>query len=97
MVHGPVNGGTVWIFQGDGARLPSAVFPTRSAAETWIKAHRLSGLLTEYPLGESVYDWAVRHGHFVPRTPEHSSAKFVAGFTSAHLPHAHFSEDSEDL
>ena len=50
---------SVWVFVGEGASLPSGVFASSEAAALWIARHGLTGLLTEYPLGEGAYDWAV--------------------------------------
>jgi len=88
-----MNARTVWVFVGSGARLPSGVFSSRDLAEEWIRTNRLAGLLTEYPLDQSAYDWAVENGHFRPSKPEHGTPKFVAGFTSAMLPHFHYETD----
>ena len=96
MVHGSVEGETVWVFVGAGARLPSAVFTTRAAAEKWIEANRVEGLLTEYPLNQSAYDWAVAHGYFRPSKPEHNTAKFIARFTSASQSHAHYGSADDE-
>jgi hypothetical protein len=90
MVHGPVGHESVWVFVGAGARLPSAVFSSQAEAEEWIKANRLEGLLTEYPLNQSAYDWAVAQGYFKPSKPEHSTPKFIGGFTSASQRHIHY-------
>ncbi|MEI8644366.1 hypothetical protein P4S60_01635 [Pseudoalteromonas sp. Hal040] len=38
---------SVWIFHGDGATFSSGAFSDYSQAESWIKKHSLSGLLTE--------------------------------------------------
>lgn len=80
---------TVWVFNGDGgAGFPSGVFASRASAEAWIRQNKLTGVLTEYPLGVGVYDWAVQRNLFVPKRPEHSSPKFIGGFSSAHQSHA---------
>lgn len=82
--------GTVWIFNGEGARLPSGVFLSRAKAELWIVQHSLSGLLTEYPIGTGVYDWAIANRHFEPKDPEHQSPKFIGRFSSGNLLHVHY-------
>ena len=84
--------GTVWIFQASNGRFPSAVFPSRGAGETWIEKHKLSGVLTEYPIGVSVYDWAVGNGYFRPKDDSHSSPEFIGRFTSASLEHHHYTD-----
>jgi len=76
----------VWIFVGDGGRLPSGVFTTRENAEAWIAKYSLSGLLTRYPLDVSVYDWARENG-FEKR--EHGADR-IGRFSSAYLEHHHY-------
>jgi hypothetical protein len=83
---------TVWVFSGPNARFPGAVFSSGEKAETWIAQHRLSGLLTEYPLDSGAYDWAIQFGVFTPKRPEHTSSAFIGSFTSAHMAHAHFED-----
>lgn len=46
----------VWIFNGANAKFPSAVFASKEDALGWIEIHQLTGVLTKYPLGISVYD-----------------------------------------
>jgi hypothetical protein len=84
--------GSVWVFNGDNARFPSGVFASRASAEAWISLHRLTGLLTKYPLGVGVYDWAIQNAFFKPKRSEHQSPKFIGGFSSANLEHLHFEE-----
>lgn len=83
-----VNDRRVWVFNGDGARLPSAVFASRESAERWIADNSLSGMLTAYPLDTSAYDWAIEKGYFTPKKP--IRAEFIAGFTSAYQEHYHY-------
>jgi len=80
----------VWVFNGEGAQLPSGVFASRPDAEQWILNHSLTGLLTEYPIGTGVFDWAVRHSLFAPKRDDQRSPKFIARFTTAALQHVHF-------
>ena len=87
---------TVWVFQGAGARLTTAVFASEAAAREWIRTAGVTGLLTEYPLGESHYDWAVREGYFVPKDERQRSPAFIQAFTSGHAHHVHF-EDGESV
>ena len=86
---------SVWVFNGTGARLPSAVFSSKEVASRWIEQHGLSGLLTSYPLDESMYDWAVRTGNFTPKRETHASAAFIQSFTSAARDHVHFENGKE--
>jgi hypothetical protein len=82
---------TVWVFNGGGG-FPAAVFSTREKAEEWIASRRLSGILTEYPLDVSLYDWAITNGTFKPKRPEHSEPQFIGRFSSAHTDHYHYED-----
>ncbi|MGM0554961.1 MAG: DUF7710 domain-containing protein [Myxococcota bacterium] len=84
----------VWIFNGAGARFPCAAFRTREQAEEQIRRHQMSGMLTKYPLGTTVYDWAVESGAFEPSRDEQESPEYIQRFSSAHLEHYHY-EDGE--
>lgn len=83
---------TVWVFVAAQARFPSGVFRTVGEAEEWITRHQLSGLLTEYPVGVGVYDWATSSGHFRPRPDKVIDAAFVGGFTSGAMSHHHYED-----
>jgi hypothetical protein len=87
---------TVWIFVGDGGKWRSGVFSSREAAIEWISGHRLTGMITEYPVDVGVYDWAVASGSFRPGKTQHSSAEFIGGFTTAAQEHEHFSDGIHD-
>ena len=80
----------VWVFHGEGARFSSGVFSSVEDAEEWIGKFRLSGLLTQYPVGTGVYQWAVQHGYFVAKKEGHGSPKMVQRFSSAYTPHFHY-------
>jgi hypothetical protein len=80
---------TVWVFNGSGRSLPSGVFSTREQAESWIREHRLTGLLTMYRLDVGAYDWATSHGLFTPKKPEHSTAEFIGRFSGGDV-HFHY-------
>lgn len=79
----------VWVFNGARASFPAAVFSTRALAEAWIAEHRLSGVLTAYPLDQSVYDWVREKGFF---KKEISDPALLAGFSSAHQEHYHYDD-----
>lgn len=81
---------TVWVFCGPRAAFPSGVFRTKADAEAWIRAQRLSGTLTEYPVGVGAYEWAVSEGAFRPSTPEQRAPAFIQSFSSAAQPHQHY-------
>jgi hypothetical protein len=84
----------VWVFNGGGT-FPAAVFRSKEDAEEWIRRERLSGTLTKYPVGVSVYSWAVSKGHFVPKKPEHATPEFIARFSSAGQEHYHYEDGTE--
>jgi hypothetical protein len=79
----------VWVFNG-GGDFPAAVFTTRERAEVWIAQHKLSGVLTKYPLDVGVYEWAIGCGAFKPKRPNQSAARFIGRFSSASLEHYHY-------
>lgn len=85
---------TVWVFNGTGSTFPNAVFSSRDRALTWIRHTGVHGTLTAYPLDESAYDFAVRHGFFTPKRPEHTTAAFMQRFTSAAQDHEHFGDEA---
>lgn len=86
----------VWIFHGEGGRFGSAVFTNIDAAEDWIGKHKLTGLLTLYPLNIGVYDWAIENEFFETKTEKQKSSQFIQGFTSAAQDHFHY-ENSERI
>jgi hypothetical protein len=55
----------------------------------WIARHELTGILTEYPVGDGCYDIAVRDGRFRPTRPHHGSPEHVAGFSPGWTAHVH--------
>jgi len=86
----------VWIFNGQGAAFPSAVFTTREAAEEWIARHNLQGTLTQYPVNISSYDFAIENGWFTPKHEYQHSPAFIQRFSSASQEHYHFDNDDAD-
>ena len=80
----------VWIFVGPKANFPSGVFSSLDSARQWISRHQLTGVLTEYPIDVSVYDWAISRGDFTPTKPIHSTPLFIGTFSSATQAHYHF-------
>jgi hypothetical protein len=71
---------SVWVFSGEGANLPAAVFTERDVAEAWILKHKVSGVLTEYPLNVCALDWAVERGYFKEKAERHRLPEFVQRF-----------------
>jgi hypothetical protein len=80
----------VWVFSGEGGRFSSGVFLDRDMATMWIAKHKLTGVLTQYPVDQGVYDWAVGSGLFEPKKEHEFSPKFIQGFTCASQEHYHF-------
>lgn len=87
---------TVWIFNGPRSQFPSGVFTQLESAEAWIRAHRLSGVLTAYPVDVGTYDWAVDAGRFKPQRDDQRSADFIARFSSASQEHYHYEDGTRD-
>ncbi|MEQ1673374.1 MAG: hypothetical protein ABL893_21210 [Hyphomicrobium sp.] len=81
---------SIWLFHADGARFAGAVFETSDIARKWISMHRLTGLLTEYPINKGVYEWAIGCGIFQPKSDKHFSSEFIGSFTTAGQHHIHF-------
>lgn len=86
----------IWIFNGDKNTFPSAVFETKEDAIAWIKANKLSGSLSLFPLNISIYDWAIKNNYFAPKNEFQKSATNIANFSTSHLIHCHYLEGEED-
>jgi hypothetical protein len=82
---------TVWIFHGERARFASGVFPNAAAALEWVAQHRLTGVITEYPVGVGAYDAAVREDRFRTSREHHGTPDHIAGFSPG-LGHIHVSD-----
>jgi hypothetical protein len=87
---------SVWIFHGAGAAFASGVFANRDDGMAWIARHRLTGILTEYPVGDGCYDLAVRAGQFNPSKPHHGTPQHVAGFSPNRTEHIHVRDGHDD-
>jgi len=86
----------VWVFNGGKGRFPGAIFEELDLAETWIRKHRLSGVLTAYPLNEGCFEWAIAN-NCTNLSPEKLAAKgtdsdFIGAFTSASQEHFHYED-----
>lgn len=81
---------TVWVFHGAKARFSSGVFSSLDKAADWIRKNKLSGLLTEYQLDESPYDWAIINNFFEVKRADQTESDFIQKFTSASQKHYHF-------
>ncbi|UPK66734.1 hypothetical protein [Chitinophaga filiformis] len=85
-----MNINLIWIFHGINGRFASGVFTERKLAEEWIFLHKLTGVLTAYPVNVGVFDWAIKSGVFKLQKEEHSNPEFVGKFTSAGQEHFHY-------
>jgi len=79
----------VWVFNG-GGNFPSGVFSKKEIAEAWIAKHKLSGVLTKYPVDEGVYDWSLANGTFKIKKEEQTQPAFIQRFSSASQEHYHY-------
>ena len=52
--------------------------------------HSLTGILTEYPVGEGVLDWAIRKEYFKPKPELAANPSYVGQFTSVEQEHFHY-------
>jgi hypothetical protein len=84
-----MNRDTVWIFHGEQAQFAAAVFTSEADALSWAAAHRVSGIVTEYPVGNGCYDLAVARGSFTPSKPHHGTPEHVATFSPGWTRHIH--------
>lgn len=80
----------VWVFNGSRAKFPSAIFVAKENALEWIEKYRLTGILTKYPVGVSVYEWSIQSGNFQVRLERDSTPDFIGNFSSAAQEHMHF-------
>jgi hypothetical protein len=80
----------IWVFMGEGSKMAVGCFDSFDNALTTISKYKLSGLLTQYPMNELAYDWALRNQLFEPKKTEQKTATFIGRFTSASQPHFHF-------
>ncbi|KZN66412.1 hypothetical protein N473_08460 [Pseudoalteromonas luteoviolacea CPMOR-1] len=87
---------SVWVFNKNNADFSGGVFSELELAESWIKENSLTGVLTNYPLDQGVFDWAVENDmHNIK--PEKLAEKskqpnFIGGFTTASQEHYHYQD-----
>jgi hypothetical protein len=81
---------SVWVFNGQGGKFPGGVFVDKRDAERWIYDHKLTGVLTLYPLNEGIYEWAIKKGYFKPQKEKQMLANFIGAFSSASQEHYHY-------
>lgn len=70
------------------------VFDSKDLAEKWIEKHKLSGVLTKYPVNTGVFDWMLEEGEIGTRLEERvrKDPKGIGGFTSASMEHYHYED-----
>ena len=78
----------VYVFHGDGARFAAAVYSTVEDAKADIGSNRMSGILTAYPLDQTVYAHVVKEGLFEGK--DDPEPRYIQRFTSAYMGHLHF-------
>ena len=87
---------SLWIYNGEESRFPGGVFSDKIEAENWIRKHKLTGILTLYPLNEGTYDWAIKNGYFTPSKEKEKSSNFIGSFSSASQQHYHYLDGEAD-
>ena len=75
-----------------GATFASGTFKELKIAEEWIARHKLTGVLTKYPINVGVYDWAIETGKFRPKLKKEIDSKFIGQFTTALMSHHHYED-----
>jgi hypothetical protein len=86
----------IWVFCGEQSTFPSGVFSSRDKAEDWISKHGLSGCLTQYPVDEGLYDWAVSQEYFTPKRDDQRTPRFIQRFTCTSTEHFHYENGKEE-
>ena len=86
----------IWLFNDKSGGFVGGAFTDRSLAETWISDHKLSGVLTKYPINIGVFDWAEQND-LLSMKPEtlvrkRVDPKFIGKFTTAVQEHYHFQD-----
>ena len=86
----------VWIFNVAQRNFPGGVFTTPERADQWIAAHRLTGVLTAYPLDQGAFDWALSHDVTNLRDElleqKCRDPAFVGGFSTASQEYYHYED-----
>lgn len=80
----------LWIFNGDGGSFSSGVFENQYQAELWIKRYSLNGTLSKYPVGISVYTWAIQNKIFIPKDEAQRGSAFISKFGWGYVEHIHY-------
>lgn len=76
---------SVWVFNAPSKTFSGGVFTDIDEAEKWIAKHKLTGVLTKYPLNKGALDLAIEN-NAIDMKPEKLSEKiknpsFIGGFT----------------
>ena len=85
----------VWVFHGTHAKFASGVFASELDAMRWVERHQLSGVVSQYVVGDGAYDLALAEGRFHPSKPHHGSPEHVANFSPG-LAHTHVTSGQVD-
>lgn len=80
---------TCWVFHGDTSRFANAVFAKRQDAESWIAKHRLSGLLTEYPINHGMFDIAASLNLIPKNIAAAASPQYIQQYVLG-ISHGHY-------
>lgn len=80
----------VWIFNGSKGKFPGGVFRSLNIAENWIRSHRLTGVLTGYPLDIGSFEWANANGLVSSKAKAQADRDFIGSFSSASFEHYHY-------
>lgn len=83
-----INYEHVWVFHGQEAQFASAVFAAEAEGLAWAARHRVTGVLSKYPVGDGCYDVAVREGRFRASKDYHGTPDHVERFGPG-LDHVH--------
>ncbi len=86
----------IWVFQGNGSDAPGGIFSTRDKAEEWISKSRVQGILFNYPVNISVYDFLVSSGSLKIRKDYQRDPKFVQKISPGYLEHYHYEHSTDD-
>jgi hypothetical protein len=82
----------IWIFHGAKSQFSSGVFTKTTIAEEWIKKHKLTGMLTKYPIDIGTYNWAIENNLFTVKKESQKEPLFIQGFSSASQQHHHYED-----
>lgn len=91
---------SVWVFNAPNKSFSGGVFADIDEAEKWIAKHKLTGVLTKYPLNKGVFDWAIENNS-IDLKPGKLSEKiedpsFIGGYTTASMEHYHYENGTRD-